>query len=107
MLNRIKWIIEGRSGRWPKFRKEFLKKNFCCESCCTLKNLEVHHIIPFKVNKELELKEHNCLTLCKYCHLVLAHFKDYRLYNPNVVDDVYKYVIGRMRALSDQRKESE
>jgi hypothetical protein len=106
MIDRIKWMIQGRSGSWPKFRKAFLKKNFCCESCCSDKNLEVHHIVPFALNKALELNENNCITLCKYCHLVLGHFKDYKLYNPMVVKHAREHMFHRMEAVNRQRKDS-
>jgi 5-methylcytosine-specific restriction endonuclease McrA len=99
MINRIIWMLEGRSGSWPKFRKAFLKKNFCCEACCTDKKLEVHHIVPFKVNKALELEENNCITLCKSCHLVLAHFKDYQLYNPLIVKTAREFLFERVKAV--------
>jgi hypothetical protein len=106
MINRIIWMLEGRSGSWPKFRKQFLKKNFCCEACCTDKKLEVHHIIPFAENKELELDERNCVTLCRNCHLVLGHFKDFKLYNPMIVKHAREFMFDRMDAVNRSRKDS-
>lgn len=98
MIQRIKAFFQGRSREWPKFRRAFLKKNFCCEACLTEKKLEVHHITPFHLAPKLELKESNCITLCKRCHLVFGHFSDYSLYNPLVVLDARKYMFDRMEA---------
>lgn len=100
-------VTKGRSWEWPKFRKAFLQKNFCCEACCTDKKLEVHHIVPFSDNPKLELVESNCITLCKYCHLVLGHFRDYQLCNPMVVKDAREFMFKRMEALTKEKNRKE
>lgn len=101
----VEILTKGRSYQWPKFRRKFLENNFCCKACCTYKNLEVHHIIPFSDNPKLELDETNCITLCKYCHLVFGHLRDYNLSNPEVKDDSKIFLKKRMEALRI-RKES-
>jgi len=86
MINRIKFAIQGRSPRWAKVRAEYIKMNPNCFACSSSEKLEVHHIKPFHSNPELELSQDNLVTLCRYCHLVLGHLKDYDLENPNVID---------------------
>jgi len=61
--------------------------------CGGVKKIEVHHIIPFSQNPELELDPNNLITLCetkKYginCHLLIGHCGNYRWSNPDVVQD--------------------
>jgi 5-methylcytosine-specific restriction endonuclease McrA len=81
VINRIKWAIEGRSSKWASLRATFLKDNPRCESCDSDSSLEVHHIKPFHIHPELELDQSNLLTLCKHCHLVIGHLRDYKLFN--------------------------
>lgn len=101
VIKRIKDAIEGkapltkkRSSKWPTVRKNHLKRHCCCEVCGTRKNLEVHHIVPFHTNPELELHSSNLITLCECksfgvnCHLFFGHLGDYKSINPNVVKDV-------------------
>lgn len=103
----VEILTKGRSWQWPKFRRKFLELNFCCEACCTDKNLEVHHIIPFSQNPKLELSETNCITLCKYCHLVFGHFRDYNLHNPNVLEHAREFMFRRMEALAKEKFKKE
>lgn len=85
--------IQGRSPKWSKVRKEFLSKpeNKTCNCCNSRNKLEVHHIIPFGVSPELELDLKNIISLCKYCHLIIGHFGNFKLYNPCVLDDCHQY----------------
>jgi len=70
-----------RSGKWPAFRKQFLKGKSCAV-CGGTKTLEAHHIIPFHVAPEKELDINNLLPLCEgqktiLCHLIIGHGGDY------------------------------
>ena len=103
----VEILTKGRSWQWPKLRRKFIEKNFCCEACCTDKNLEVHHIVPFSIDPKLELKESNLITLCKYCHLVLGHFRDYELYNHMVVKDAREFMFRRMEAVTREKNRKE
>jgi hypothetical protein len=50
--------------------------------------LQVHHILPFHLNPQLELDPSNLITLCMgklECHLIIGHGGDYKDYNPSVV----------------------
>ena len=50
--------------------------------------MEVHHCVPFAINRQLELVPSNLLTLCeaigRQCHLKKGHNKNWRNFNPNV-----------------------
>lgn len=84
--------IERRSKDWPKVRKAHLLTQPNCAVCGGRKKLEVHHIIPYHINRALELEPSNLITLCeskKYglnCHLAVGHLGDYGdRYNPDVI----------------------
>ena len=55
--------------------------------------LEVHHIVPYHKNPNLELDSSNLITLCEsksygiVCHRSVGHIGDYKKTNPNVVED--------------------
>lgn len=81
-----------RSDEWPKVRAEHLKKHPKCAACGGDKKLNVHHIVPFHDNPELELEPSNFITLCvanKWlnCHLCIGHIGSFKNDNPNVVKD--------------------
>jgi len=88
--------IKKRNPRWPSVRDEHLKNNPTCAVCGGTKKLEVHHIIPFSNDPELELDPNNLITLCEsasngiLCHQCVGHAGSYRRYNPNVVEDAIR-----------------
>ena len=99
MLSYIKEVLFGekaRSPEWPKFRREFLKKNPTCAACGTKNKLEVHHILPFHVYPNLELSENNCITLCNTgggCHITFGHLQDWDSWNIHVQEDAKNYLL--------------
>ena len=92
ILGKIPWTKQ-RSSKWPKLRKSFLASNPQCAACGSRDKIEVHHIIPFHIDPPKELDFSNLLTLCeskehgKVCHLEIGHNGNYKLENPNVVED--------------------
>lgn len=84
----------SRSSRWSTVRKEFLRKNPTCAVCGVKKHLEVHHIIPYHLDKDLELLESNFIALCRRDHLLFGHLGSFRSFNPmvkiNSADMYYK-----------------
>ena len=91
MLNYIKFKLQGRSSLWRSVRANYLDFNCACAACNSRYKLEVHHVLPFKDNPENELETSNLITLCKHCHLVLGHLKDYKIANNFVRDDVKSF----------------
>lgn len=91
MLKRIKFAIQGRSKEWFAVRKSWLGWNPACAACNSRDKLEVHHIVPFGVDRSLELDTNNLITLCSHCHLVIGHLRDYRIYNDNVKKDAKEW----------------
>ena len=59
-----------RGARYKKFRwKIFKRDNFTCQNCKKRGSyLEVNHIRPFSIFKELIYEPRNCETLCAKCH---------------------------------------
>ena len=62
------------SGPWKRKRSEILQRDaFVCRLCLsrgrlTGEDLEVHHIIPIKTDRRLELADSNLITVCARCH---------------------------------------
>lgn len=80
----------SRSAKWPKIRKQHLKKFPYCANCGKKKiMMQVHHIKPFHLYPQLELDPDNLLTLCgdKRCHLDKGHLGYWKSYNLFVVED--------------------
>ncbi len=58
--------IKGRGSRWNKTRKEILDKFPFCAICGTTKNLQIHHITPYRLTHD-NSKE-NLIPLCTKHH---------------------------------------
>ena len=106
MLNRIKFKFQGRSSEWYHVRKLHLDWFPACSACSSRVKLEVHHVIPFKVNPSLELSSDNLITLCSHCHLVIGHLRDYKIYNSNVRNDAKDWQAKRMIAYGRSKNET-
>lgn len=72
-----------RSSKWNKVRDDFLKDNPFCEACGVKADI-VHHILPYHFEPNLELDESNLISLCSECHLVLAHLKSFKRFDPDI-----------------------
>lgn len=92
----VRDIIKGkpkhlRSPRWDDVRDDHVKKHPTCAACGSTTHLQVHHIKPFHLFRELELDPMNLLTLCEQgdtkCHLRVGHHGSWKKYNENVVQD--------------------
>lgn len=91
-------LTKMRSPKWESFRKEWLTTNNCCAVCGNTKNLEVHHIKPFKDFPELELDKNNLITLCEKttlignckinCHLQIGHDGNFKFYNDTLNSEI-------------------
>jgi len=77
--------VTKRSKKWPRTRKEHMKRCPNCYICNSSKDVDCHHIIPFGERKDLENDKNNLMSLCsKYCHLRIGHLGYWRTYNPNI-----------------------
>ena|SRR3990167_10369880 len=75
-----------RSPRWSQVRKTNIKKECeCCGKKGTLfKPCELHHILPFHISPENELNPENFLTVCRDCHYLLCHLRDWKSWNKDI-----------------------
>lgn len=84
-----------RSTKWPTVRNHFLKVNPLCAYCGCSKNIQIHHIQPFHLHPEDELKPSNFVPLCEneptLCHLNIGHKGYWHDFNPNVLEDCKKH----------------
>lgn len=81
----------ARSPKWSKVRDEFLSGNRECVACGGTSSLEVHHIVPFHLRRDLELVESNLMALCRDCHFYFGHLKDWSSWNDGVKTDAAAY----------------
>ena len=95
MIQRIlNWFWEDRTfgavrnPKWPSFRRIYLKSS--CEICGKKWFLELHHILPFNLFPQLELRPENTVTLCRRHHFELAHFFNFKKYNPEIKNWIKK-----------------
>jgi hypothetical protein len=102
MISVIKFMIQGRSRQWRKLRTDHLADFPRCAACSTDKKIEVHHIEPFHLFPAKELDLQNLITLCKNCHLVLGHLRDYDIYNRNIRLDCLDFQSKRLMAYSQR-----
>lgn len=100
-----------RSSHWDDVRDSYLTINAQCEACGSSKSLQVHHIVPFHVDPSKELDLSNLLTLCMDehdCHLAIGHGGSFRHYNPDVREDVKKFLllskVEREKLINEIRK---
>jgi len=83
-----------RSSEWSNVRKQHLAKHRLCALCESESDLEVHHIKPFHLRRDLELEPTNLITLCRSknwgfnCHLAVGHGGNYRYENPDLLMDI-------------------
>lgn len=109
---------EKRSPQWGKARKDHLKIEPSCAVCLKkrkgawakivslVKPVQVHHIYPFHIIKnlgrpELELDQRNLITLCESGekhHISLGHLGDFQSFNPNVKEHAEKTFAGKKSA---------
>ena len=76
-----------RSGKWASVRASYIALHPNCAVCGTKSDCEVHHKVPFHINKMLELREHNLITLCRDHHYLIGHLMSWRSYNIDVERD--------------------
>jgi hypothetical protein len=82
----------GRSGQWPRVRREHLEQEPSCIACGRSRELEVHHVQPYHEHPELELDSQNLVSLCADpCHFVFGHLLNWRRSNPHVREDAARY----------------
>lgn len=82
--------ISARSNLWPAVRKAYLATNPVCECCGQATELDVHHIVPFHVDRSRELDPRNLITLCTEstrlgglnCHLWIGHLGNWQNVDP-------------------------
>lgn len=87
-----KLTIKRRSG-WGELRRAHIKLQSHCQCCGRTDILDVHHIVPVWVNRDLELESANLITLCRatknnktYCHFMQGHLGiDWHHYDYNIV----------------------
>jgi hypothetical protein len=91
MVRQILDALQGRSWKWAALRRVMINAHPWCSACLTPKRLDVHHCVPFHVDKSLELESRNLIVLCRRCHFLFGHFYDWQSYNPSVRADADRW----------------
>lgn len=67
-------------------KKIYARDNFRCQICSRSNFLQMHHIIPVREDASLEsiFDPKNCITLCRTCHLQIAHGKTTKDLDKNI-----------------------
>jgi hypothetical protein len=93
--------MAARSPGWPAVRDAHLRKHGTCEACGSTRALTVHHKIPFSLDPSRELDPTNLITLCEgevvNCHLLFGHSRDWKAFNPHVVEDAAQALLRLRR----------
>lgn len=61
--------VSGRGSRWHKIRQEVLSDFPFCAICGTTKDLQVHHIIPWRIS--FDNRHINLIPLCRKHHRIV------------------------------------
>lgn len=75
-----------RSPKWPACRRAYLAQHPFCE-VTGARNPNVHHVIPFSRNADLELDATNLIGLRRDVHLLIGHLDNWQSYNVLVRTD--------------------
>lgn len=83
------WLLTPRSPDWPHARAIHLAAESVCQWCGGAEDLQVHHIVPFHLDKSKELDQANMITLCmdqtKKCHYRKGHKGvSWLVFEPNI-----------------------
>ena len=62
-----------------------------CAWCHTQKKLNRHHVVPQSANPKLRDEYTNIVVLCRACHEVLGHRRNWKRFNPDVLEIVTTY----------------
>ena len=74
----------ARSGRWKAWREAHLRREPVCQACSSGDDLEVHHVLPVHAGGPELTPPDGMITLCRPCHLVVAHAGDWSAWRPDV-----------------------
>ena len=78
-----------RSSKWEHLEREIVAERKTCAACGGSLRLQVHHVAPFHLRRDLELVPSNLIVLCMgapECHLRLGHPDGWKSWNPRVVE---------------------
>jgi hypothetical protein len=97
-------VYANRSPKWPEVEKQHLKSHPACVVTGALRNVEVHHVLPFHLYPEFELEFWNLRTVTRDMHFLYGHCRNWSWYNPHFDADVR---LGRQMLLSSLRVRDE
>lgn len=70
-----KTFLYSKNGFTSKLKEMVRERDkYICQYCGKMPALDIHHIIPFRINKDNSLL--NLITLCRSCHIYIEYLTD-------------------------------
>lgn len=91
----------GRGSRWRHHRARALRITPFCGWCGTLKRLQVHHIVPFRLTNDN--RQVNLIPLCERCHKrveTVVHHAEAAGSDPATIGMVFSNILRERQALT-------
>lgn len=88
---------QKRSSKWPRFARKLKKLHPYCAACDSKRLLAGHHVKPFHLFPWLELEPDNVIILCWRCHFLIAHLRNWKSWNKDIVLDAKK-LLSKIRS---------
>ena len=89
-----------RSPHWKTARRLWLRDHSSCAACGGRLFRQVHHIVPFHIDRTLELDGRNLITLCELpfrnCHFHVGHNGNWAAWNATVAQDAARLLEARL-----------
>lgn len=89
----------GRGSQWKKIRTKALDLASFCAICGTFKNIDVHHIVPFRINHDN--RQLNLISLCKKHHKVVEVATVEILAAQSNPDDLWLFMHAQLTELQE------
>lgn len=79
--------LTRRSPAWPRIRDAHLRASPGCAVCGSRNDVEAHHVKPYHLFPERELRLDNLLSLCRPHHLLVGHLMQWTSWNELAASD--------------------
>jgi len=73
-------------SKWRRVRDRYYATHKTCAMCGIARDIQVHHIKPWHLYPEERYSHKNLVSLCQPCHFRFGHGRNWKAYNPVVVD---------------------
>ena len=92
---------QTRDPHWDALAKEWKRLHPTCAACGESREIQVHHKVPFHIDRSKELDFNNLISLCgptHHCHLIFGHLWYWQKYNEFVEEDAVHQLLRVQQA---------